>query len=259
MRTPPKGNSWTIRSIQAGLCFVGLAIWELASRHHRIYHFFFSSPTQIVWRIIQWSLGGEIYRHALLTFTETLLGFFFGVVGGLGLALICYYLPWFHRVIRPLAEVTNGMPRAVFGPIFILWFGLGISSKVVLAASLVLFIVFFATLTGLEEVDANLIHKVRLMGATRLDLLVHVLLPSALSWVFASLRSSVGFALAGAVIGEYIGASRGIGYQIALAEGNLDATGVFAGLAVLSLMVLGMNAGLKRIEQLLTPWQPSGT
>lgn len=244
-----------MRSLQLALTLVALGIWEWMAARDRTLQFFISKPSRIALRLWEWVTRGDLHLHALNTTVETLVGFGLGVVIGLVLALVCFYLPLVYRTIEPFMDVFNAMPRAVFGPLFILWFGLGLTSKAVLAGSLVLFIVFFGTLSGLKEVDENIIHKVRLMGANQWELLVHVLLPSALSWVFSSLRTSVGFAMAGAVIGEYIGAGRGIGFQISLAEGNLDATGVFTGLLVLALMVLLMNTVLVRLERRLTPWR----
>ncbi len=246
---------WLIYTLQVALVTAALGAWEFSARSNRLISFFFSRPMAIASRVWEWVWGETIYRHVWQTLAETTTGFLLGVLAGLVIALICYYSPLIYRITQPFIDVANAMPRAVFGPLFILWFGLGMTSKSVLAASLVVFIVFYATLTGLREVDQNVVYKIRLLGSSQRDLLVHVLLPSALVWVFSSLRTSVGFALAGAVVGEYIGSTRGIGYQIALSEGNLDATGIFAGLFVLSVMVLGMNAVLQWIERRLAPWR----
>jgi NitT/TauT family transport system permease protein len=246
---------WLFRILQAGIALALLGAWQLVTHNNLTAQFFFSRPSRIFMRLWDWVADGVLVTSAVETLKATLIGFIIGVIAGLVLALVCFYTPFVHKLIQPFVNIANAMPRAVFGPLFILWFGLGISSKAALAASLVLFIVFFATLSGLQEVDQNIIHRVRLMGGGPRDLLVHVLLPSAFSWLFASLKTSVGFALAGAVVGEYVGASRGVGYQIAYAEGNLDATGVFAGLLVLSVMVLCLNAVLDRVEHRLTPWR----
>lgn len=255
MSSKGENRTWVVRSLQLLLIVGGLAAWEISARGDRVFQFFFSRPSRILQRVWDWLLGTDIYRHAAYTLTETLAGFALGVAGGLALALVCYYSPLIRRVVMPVLDIFNAMPRVVFGPLFILWFGLGLTSKAMLAASLVLFIVFVGTLTGLQEVDHQLVLKVQLLGASRREVLVHVLLPSALTWVFSSLRSSVGFALAGAVVGEYVGSSKGVGYQIALAEGNLDATGIFAGLLILAALVLGINALLGRLELRLTPWK----
>ncbi|HWH68436.1 MAG TPA: ABC transporter permease [Candidatus Sulfotelmatobacter sp.] len=244
-----------IRAIQLVLMVGVLAAWEMRARTSKIFGFFFSQPSRIADRIWKWLTVNDLHLAAAETLGETLAGFAIGVGIGLTLALVCYYSPVIFQVIEPVVNIANAMPRVVFGPLFILWFGLGMMSKVMLAASLVLFIVFFATLAGLKEVDRNVTLKVKLMGASPLQMLAHVLLPSALTWLFSSLRTSVGFALAGAVVGEYVGAGKGLGYHIAFAEGNLDSTGVFAGLLVLAFIVLALNAILERVERRLTPWR----
>jgi NitT/TauT family transport system permease protein len=246
---------WAVRLLQLLLVVMALGAWEYRGATSRKFQFFFSRPSRIAVRAWDWLTSLDIYRHAGLTLAETATGFAVGVSLGLTLALICYYSPLVHRLIEPFMDIANAMPRVVFGPLFILWFGLGMMSKAMLAASLVLFIVFFGTLAGLKEVDNHIVQKVKLFGAGPKDLLVHVLLPSALSWVFSGLRSSIGFALAGAVVGEYVGSSRGIGYQIALAEGTLDATGIFAGLVILAAIVIGLNYLLGMLERFLTPWK----
>jgi NitT/TauT family transport system permease protein len=147
----------------------------------------------------------------------------------------------------------------VLAPLFLLWFGLGIWSKVALGVTLVFFVVFFNTWRGVRDVDPRLIDNVRLLGASRAELTRHVLFPSALSWIFASLHLSVGFAIVGAVVGEYLGSARGIGYLIAQAEGVFDTTGVFAGIVVLSVVVLAVTSVVMRLERWLLRWQPSGS
>jgi NitT/TauT family transport system permease protein len=253
-------NRHLVLLLQLLLALAFLAAWEWKGRHDLTFRYFMSQPTKILARTWTWLMTPETYLHTWHTVAETAAGFAAGAVIGLVLAICCFYQPLLYRVLQPFLDVLNAMPRVVFSPLFILWFGLGFTSKAVLAASLVLFIVFMATLTGLREVDPNLVYKLRLMGASDWGVLLHCLLPSGLTWVFTSLRTSVGFALAGAVVGEYVGASRGLGYQIALAEGNLDATGIFTGLLILSVVVLLMNEILARVERRLTPWRlQSGT
>lgn len=232
-----------------------LGLWEWRAGRSTTLRFFISTPSKIAVRTATWILTPQTYLHASQTLLETVIGFLVGALLGVALAIICYYQPLLNKVLQPFLDVLNALPRVVLSPLFILWFGLGVTSKAVLAASLVLFIVLNATLTGLKEVDQNLIHRLRLMGASNWALLRHALLPAGLTWVFSSLRSSVGFAMAGAVVGEYVGSSRGLGYQIALSEGNLDATGIFAGLVILSAIVIVMNGLLGYLERRLTPWR----
>ena len=149
----------------------------------------------------------------------------------------------------------NAMPRVVLAPLFILWFGLGLLSKVVMVVSLVFFVVFFSTYTGIREVDRDLVNNARILGANPRHLIRHVLLPSALTWIFSSLRTSVGFALIGAVVGEYLGSHEGMGYVISYAEAMFNATGVLAGLLVLMAAVIAIDVALKRLDTRFSYWK----
>lgn len=255
MNKPAATNSRLVWILQAVILFGGLGAWEAAGHQNEQVHFYFSRPTSIFTRIAEWFAGGQIWTHMGITLWETILSFVIGMIIGLALAFTCYYSSLAERVLLPFFDVANAVPRVILGPIFVLWFGLGVTSKVALGISLIVFIVFFATFRGLKEVDPNLINKVLLLGGSQRDVMVNVLLPSTFVWVFTSLRTSVGFALVGAVVGEYMGSSKGVGHLIQFAEGMFDATGVFAGLTVLSLMVLVLNVVLERMEARFTSWQ----
>lgn len=255
---PPRSRTRTdlyARLINLFLVATVLGLWEMGGRSDRKVKFFFSIPSEIVGRLVEWFTGGQVWQHLSITLWETLLGFLFGVVTGLVLAFAAYASPLFQKVTMPYLSALNAMPRLIFGPIFVLWFGLGVTSKVALSMTIVVLIVFFNTYTGLREVDQNLINKVRLLGGTRADVMRHVLLPSALSWVFTSLRTSVGFALVGAVVGEYMGSDRGLGNQIQYAQNMFDSAGVFAGMALLSVTVILINKLLERVEARFSAWR----
>ena len=161
-------------------------------------------------------------------------------------------------VFDPYIKMLNAVPRVVLAPLFLLWFGLGIWSKVALAVTLVFFVMFFSTYQGVRDADRVLIDNVRMLGASERQLVRHVLVPSALTWIFSSLQTSLGFAMVGAVVGEYLGATRGLGYVISQAEGTFDTTGVFAGMTVLGdrrrhrqcRRVAGWNDGCLRWKQM---------
>jgi NitT/TauT family transport system permease protein len=161
------------------------------------------------------------------------------------------------RVFTPYIVVINALPRLVFAPIFILLLGLDQRSKIAIGFSLVFFIVFFNAFQGVREVDRNVFNNARMLGAGEWQMTRHVLLPSAMGWVLASIHTSVGFAMAGVVVGEYIGSSKGLGYLIANAEGNLDATGTWAGLFVISIFVIIVELGVTQAERRLVRWRPS--
>jgi NitT/TauT family transport system permease protein len=164
--------------------------------------------------------------------------------------------PLIASVLEPYLRIGNALPRVVFAPIFLLWFGLGIWSKVALGVSVVFFVVFYNTFRGLREVDRVMIDNARMLGASERQLLRHVLVPSALTWIFSSLHVSIGLAIIAVVVGEYLGSSAGIGYMIAQAEGVFDSTGVFAGMTILAIGVLAVGSAVDGIERRLTRWKP---
>ena len=187
---------------------------------------------------------------------ETALGFAIGSVLGLGIGLWLALSPTASAVMDPYIKGFNSMPRVVLAPIFAVWFGLGIWSKVALGVTLVFFVVFFNVYQGVREVSPNLIANARMLGASPRQLLRSIYLPSAMSWVFASLHNAVGLAFVGAVVGEYLGSARGVGYLILQAEGTFDINTVFAGILVLTAFALLLDAAVGSVERRLMTWQP---
>ena len=159
-------------------------------------------------------------------------------------------------ILDPYLKAANAMPRVILAPIFALWFGLGIWSKVALAVTLVFFVVFFNVYQGVKEVSPVVLANARMLGANQRQLLRTVYLPSATSWVFSSLHTSVGLAFVGAVVGEYLGSARGVGYLILQAEGTFDVNTVFAGIVVLTAFALVLDGIVGAMEQRLMTWQP---
>jgi NitT/TauT family transport system permease protein len=185
-----------------------------------------------------------------------MLAFAIGTIFGLGIGLWLALSPTSSAILDPYITAANSMPRVILAPIFALWFGLGIWSKVALAVTLVFFIVFFNVYQGVKEVSPVVLANARMLGASQRQLLRTVYLPSATSWVFASLHNSVGLAFVGAVVGEYLGSARGVGYLILQAEGTFDVNTVFAGIVVLTAFALVLDAIVSRIEHGLMKWQP---
>jgi NitT/TauT family transport system permease protein len=245
-----------IRLWRIGLLVVFLGVWELATRRGWVDPFFVSQPAALAAQIGQWVSTGFIFRHLFVTLQETVLGFVLGTLLGVVVGFVFAHRETVAAVFDPVMVALNAMPRVVLAPLFILWFGLGLLSKVVMVVSLVFFVVFFSTYTGLREVDRDLVNNARILGASPRHLMRHVLLPSALTWIFASLRTSVGFALIGAVVGEYLGAHEGMGYVISYAESMFNATGVLAGLIVLMVAVTLIDLTLKRIDKRFSYWKP---
>ena len=174
--------------------------------------FFFGEPLKVAGRIWTWFVtDADIYRHLAITLTETLLAFAIGSVGGLACGLWLALSPLASAILEPYIKALNSMPRIILAPIFAVWFGLGIGSKVALGVTLVFFIVFFNVYQGVKEVSPVVLANARMLGASNRQLLRHVYLPSATSWVFSSLHTSVGLAFVGAVVGRIPGQQPGRG------------------------------------------------
>lgn len=235
-----------------------LALWEWSARRGWIDKFFISTPYEIFKKIGLWLVKGEIYSHVLITIVETLLGFFLGAVLGITVGFLFAFSPRLAKAFDPILVSLNALPRVVFYPLFVMWFGLGIQSKVIFAATLVFFIIFFNTYSGLKEVDRDMIHQARILGASSGDMLKHVYFPSALAWIFSSLRVSVGFSLIGAIVGEYIASVKGIGRIIAFAESMFNANEVLAGLLLLMFFIAGIDIPLRWIEKRFSLWKIGG-
>lgn len=260
-----------LRLIQLGLLAVLLLAWHLSSVNEQV-AFFLGEPIKVMGRIWSWFLPievapnawfpdglpgrADIYIHLGVTLLETVLAFVLGTALGMALGLWLGLSPTASAVLDPFIKAANSMPRVILAPIFAMWFGLGIWSKVALAVTLVFFIVFFNVYQGIREVSPVLIANARMLGANQQQLLRTVYLPSATSWVFSSLHTSVGLAFVGAVVGEYLGSARGVGYLILQAEGTFDVNSVFAGILVLTLFALLLDALVGRIERRLMTWQP---
>jgi len=219
--------------------------------------FFFGEPLKIGARVVDWFfVSRDIYGHLAVTLLETVLAFGLGTALGLGCGLWLALALLAAAIFDPYIKALNSMPRVILAPIFAVWFGLGVASKVALGITLVFFIVFFNVYQGVREVSPVILANARMLGADGRQLLRHVYLPSATSWVFSSLHTSVGLAFVGAVVGEYLGSAKGVGYLILQAEGTFDINTVMAGILVLTGFALLLDAAVGRIERRLMKWQP---
>jgi len=250
-------GKFLLRLWQILLLVIVVVGWQLVSMLSDRIAFFFGDPIGVAGKLVNWFfIDGDIYRHLGVTLIETLLAFVIGTALGLLIGLWLALNPRAAAILDPFLKAMNAMPRVILAPIFALWFGLGIASKVALAVTLVFFIVFFNVFQGVREVSPTLLANARILGAGRQDLLRHVYLPSAMSWVFSSLHISVGMAFVGAVVGEYLGSARGVGYLILQAEGSFDIRTVFAGIVVLTLCALVLDTLVGKAEKHLMRWQP---
>jgi len=257
MSNKNKSHSSLMRFWQVLILVVIIAAWHFASQNVN-FAFFFGKPSDVVQVIWAWFItDGSIYRHLWITLSETVLAFVIGTISGLAFGLWLGLSRGASMLFDPYIKALNSMPRVILAPIFGMWFGLGIWSKVALAVTLVFFIVFFNVYQGVREVSATLLDNARMLGANRKQLLRHVYIPSATSWVFSSLHTSVGLAFVGAVVGEYLGSAAGVGYLILQAEGTLDVNTVFAGIIVLTIFALILDGIVGLVEKRLLVWKPS--
>ncbi|HYW52922.1 MAG TPA: ABC transporter permease [Dongiaceae bacterium] len=255
-RTRPV-NRPLVLATQVAVTLAFLIAWELGVRAGRIDAFFFSSPSQIGATIGHWWQQGYIVKDVVVTMWETVLGLLIGGLVGIVLGIVLASNRFVGAVFEPLLVLLNSIPRVTLVPLFILWFGFSLLSKVVSAVVLVLFVVFFATYAGIKDVDPTLVANARVLGAKRWGVVRHVLVPSALTWIFASLRSAVGFALIGAVVAEYFGAQAGVGYRIQYSEAQLNTSGVFGGLAILMVLVTLVDTFIRWVQRRVLVWKPA--
>ncbi|MGV9606587.1 ABC transporter permease [Streptomyces sp. NPDC003631] len=236
-----------------------LGLWEALSRAKVIDPFNFSMPSKVWDQIYTWithgtalgSLGEQIW----VTLQEALLGWVIGVAAGVVFGIALGRIAFLADVLGPYIKVLNSIPRIVLAPIFVIWFGLGPSSKIASAVVLVFFPVFFNAFQGAREVDRNLVSNARILGASDRRVTLQVVIPSATSWIFTSLHVSFGFALIGAIVGEYIGATKGVGLLVAQSQGTFNAAGVYAAMVILAVVALVAEGLLTFAERRIFRWK----
>ncbi|TME14940.1 MAG: ABC transporter permease [Chloroflexi bacterium] len=250
----------TVQGLRVLTAVVWLGSWELTTRLGWVDKFFFSQPSEIALRLWTWiSEGtalGPLWYQVYVTMEETVLGFAVGSILGIAFGITLGGNRLLSDVFSPYIKAANSIPRVVLGALFAISLGLDIRSKVATAAILVFFVVFFNAFQGVREVDRNLIANARILGADNRRLTTEIIIPSALSWIMASLHTSFGLALVGAVVGELFGATAGVGELIYSAEHLFDAAGVFAGILLLAAVALVAESLITALENRLIKWRP---
>jgi NitT/TauT family transport system permease protein len=240
---------------------VWLGSWELTTRMGLVDKFFFGQPSGILQRLVTWTRDGTalgpLWEQVAVTMQETVLGFLAGAVLGVVIGVLLGRNRLLADVFSPYIKAANSIPRVVLGALFAISLGLDLRSKVATAAVLVFFVVFFNAFQGVREVDRNLIANARILGADSRRLTTEIVIPSAMSWIIASLHVSFGLALVGAVVGELFGATQGVGELIYSAKNNFDANGVFAGMLLLALVALVAESLIGALENQLIKWRPN--
>ncbi|MDM5225197.1 ABC transporter permease [Cytobacillus sp. NJ13] len=250
----PLKENIKLAGIRLALLAAVLLVWELASGT-LIDKFWMSQPSDIFLTLYSWLLSGELFFHMGITAQEMFIGFFIGATGGAILGFILGRLEYVAKILDPFIMALYSLPKVALAPLFILWFGIGIEMKIVFAAVIVFYLVFFNTYAGVKNVDNDLLDNIRLMGATERQILMKVTIPSALNWVFVGLKMSVPYALIGAVIGEITASNRGVGFLISYSAGQFDTAGTFAAILILMFMSVLLNFGLGIMEKRLLRWK----
>src|SRR5689334_3622985 len=250
----------TVQGLRLLVAVVILGGWELGVRVGVIDKFFWSQPSEIAAKLWLWVTQGTdlgpIWDQVFVTMQETIGGFIVGAILGVIFGILLGRSRLLSDVMGPYIKAANAIPRVVVGALFAISLGLDIKAKIATAAILVFFVVFFNAFQGVREVDRNLIANARILGARDRQLTTEIIIPSALSWIIASLHTSFGLALVGAVVGELFGATQGLGELIYAAKNNFDAAGVFAGMALLAAIALVAEALITALEDRLIQWRP---
>jgi NitT/TauT family transport system permease protein len=259
----PAGRSWWERygtSVLVGVSRLAvlaaaLAAWQAMSGPVIDPHLV-SSPGAVWNRLVQWAGDGTLWPNTWATIQEVVIGYAIGAAAGMVLGFAIAAQQRLSRVLDPFVIALYSIPKVALAPLFIVWFGIGLEMKVVLAAATVFFLVFLNTAAGVREIDPALLDAVRLMGGRRRDLLLKVTLPGSMSGVITGLRVSVPYALIGAVIGELVATNRGLGYLINDSASQFDTAGVFAALVVLSAIAAALNVGVNALARHMNRWKP---
>ena len=245
---------------RVGLAVVILGGWQLCTSIGLVDKFFFGQPTGIAQSLVGYFKNGtefgSYYENIWITVQEALIGFVVGTATGVLLGVLLGQSRYLADVLGPYIKIVNAIPRIVLGAIFIVAFGIGTTPKILLAAVLVFFVVFFNAFQGAREADRNILANAKVLGASRFQVIRHVIVPSALSWIIASLHTALGFAIVGALVGEVLGAKSGLGLVITTAQNNFEPDGVYATMFVVAVLVLGAEWLMAKLERRVLAWRP---
>jgi NitT/TauT family transport system permease protein len=256
----PRRRARLVTTLRIAILVLFLGGWELAARTHAIDPFFFAMPSAIAAQLWTWitegTSQGPLWGEVAVTLEETVLGFVIGAVLGIVCGIVLGRDKLLADVFSIYIKVANSIPRIVLGSIFVIALGLGMQSKVALAVVMVFFVVFANAFQGVREADRALIANAKILGASGWQVTTAVIVPAAMSWILASLHVSFGFALVGAVVGEFLGSRHGLGLLISTEQGLFSPAGVFAAMIVLAVVALGADYLLTWAENRLLKWRP---
>lgn len=242
---------WSLRAV---LLVVILGGWQITSGW--LYSdFFLSKPSEIIAVFWTWLRDGDLFYHAGYTTLEAGAGFLLGSAAGIVVGIWLGRADLTAKVLDPFITMFYSLPKIALAPLFILWFGIGMPMKIYLTATIVFFLVFLSTYTGVRSVSREQIAILRLMGAKEHHIMTKAVIPSAITWVFTGLRLSVPYALIGAIVGELIASNRGLGFLLANAAGQFSTASVFAALLAIAILALCLDAAVKLFERRAMPWK----
>lgn len=233
---------------------VFFAIWQALSLWLGTY--WIGSPWGVVTRFYAGVMNGTLLHHGSFTFAEAIIGFILGAIPAVLLPFLLRRLPIVTAILDPFMVGGYGAPKLALAPLFILWFGIGIESKIALVAITVFFIVYFSALAGVRALDAKLVQMAQVAGANERDVARHIVFPGAVPYIFTGFRIAMPYSIGGAVVAEIISANRGLGYLVQLSAMNFDTAGVFVALIAVTLIVFVCNAAVDISERRLLRWRP---
>jgi NitT/TauT family transport system permease protein len=253
---------WAVHATRVLLVIAWLGSWQLVATH-LIDPFIFSRPSDIWEQLVTWftegTSQGSIWLQIRVTMQEAVTGFLIGSALGVVFGVLLGRSRFLADVCAPFIKGANAIPRIVLASLFVIWFGFGMTSKIATAVVLVFFAVFFNAFQGAREVDKTLVDNARILGATRRQVLTSIVLPSATTWILASLHTAFGFALIGAIVGEFTGADKGVGLLIAHSQGTFNSAGIYAAMIISTVLALLAELVLTRVENRLLSWRPNAT
>ena len=250
-----RGRRFWARTARVLIVVAFVGAWQAIGTRSSVERLTFSTPESVLTTLGRWTNDAAFWRDLGITLTEAVLGYLMGVVSGVVLAAVVFSSTTIERFLRPFVAVFNALPKVVLAPLFLLWFGIGISSKVYFTASVIFFIIFYGVYTGMKAIDVSLVNNMRALGASTVDLTVHVYAPAILTWIVAGLRLSFTFAILATVLGEFLGGTEGLGVRISLATQQLQNNVVIAGIIAIALVAVLVDRSLVRVERRFTRWK----
>lgn len=234
-----------------------ITTWQILVSNGTLDVFFYSNPVKIIKDLINLFESGEVYPHLFATLTEAFMGLIYGAIFGIIIAFLFGRFKILSDILDPIIIALYGLPKLAIAPLFILWFGIGITSKIVLSATMVFFQVFFTTYSGYKDVDISLINTMKIFGASEMQIMTKVILPSCTPWILTGFRTGLSLSIVGAIVGEYMGSYQGLGWMIQYATGALNITRVFSAIIILLVVMVNLDYLLKYVEKKLIKWRPS--